>query len=246
MLLFDRREFRVWRWWEVLFDLVIAYAASMLAAGLLASGSSRVVAYWVFAEPYSYDFDWTNYVLIWVIQPCFFASFLVAMGIGRGYTGEVLWSPLPVWSWRPWSIVAAVSVAWYIVENLVLYLWFENDLVADTESFLYLFSTPLAGIVAIAAVVIAPVSEEFVFRRILLVPLARSRLGFPGAAILTSLLWASAHFYSWPQTAFVFLAGIAFCYLARWAGSIWPGTAAHALYNFCAVVGTLLYLQNSG
>jgi hypothetical protein len=127
---------------------------------------------------------------------------------------------------------------------MMLLTWFKEEALRDAEIFMYLLSTPFAGIVAFLAIVVAPFSEELIFRRILLGPLANSRIRFPGAAILTSLLWAVIHMYSWPATAFVFASGVALCYLARYAGSIWPGIAAHAAFNACAIVGTIWYLQN--
>jgi membrane protease YdiL (CAAX protease family) len=227
-----------------MFDVAVAYAASLIIASWIASGSSHFLAYALYAHPSGNDFDWTNYVVSWGIEPSVFAGLLAAIGVGRGYTVDALWSPLPHWSWFTWGVLAVVYLAWALFEAVLLGTFFKEELHRDTEVFEYVLSTPLAGFLVIMMVVIAPISEEFVFRKILLDPLARSRLGFRGAAYLTSLVRAVIHFYSLPLTIFVFASGVAFCYLARSAKSIWPGVAAHAILNAYAAAVMLFNAQS--
>ena len=84
----------------------------------------------------------------------------------------------------------------------------------------------------------APLSEELLFRGFMLPPLTRTRLGFSGAAIVTSLIWSAVHFYSLPGSAVIFLLGLALSYMLWRTGSLWPGIFLHVILNgvFAATV----------
>ena len=102
------------------------------------------------------------------------------------------------------------------------------------------------GLVVLAAVVVAPLAEEFLFRRVLQGWLATVEplLG-PGSAIgLSSLAFAAAHAghgLGWmPLLALGAVLGV----IVRQTGSIVPAVLLHALFNAVSVV--LLLLQISG
>ena len=83
----------------------------------------------------------------------------------------------------------------------------------------------------------APLSEELLFRGFLLSALARSRLGFAGAAVVTTILWTALHAgYSIAGLVEVSLIGLFFSWLLWRTGSLRVPIFCHALYNTLIVV----------
>jgi membrane protease YdiL (CAAX protease family) len=86
--------------------------------------------------------------------------------------------------------------------------------------------------VAVLAVVIAPVTEEVVFRGVLY-PVARERLGLPGGVVATAALFAAVHpLVDW-LPLFVFAIGLALVYERR--GSLLAPITMHAANNALGV-----------
>lgn len=83
---------------------------------------------------------------------------------------------------------------------------------------------------AFAAVVLAPVTEEFMFRGLLLSHL-RARLGPFLAAALSALLFASIHPQGLVGIPAIFCMGLSFALIRQWRASLIPSIAAHALNN---------------
>jgi uncharacterized protein len=106
-------------------------------------------------------------------------------------------------------------------------------------------SDPLAiAVVVLAAIVVAPIAEEFLFRRVLQGWLETLPLG-PGVAIgLASLAFAVAHAGHGLAWLPLLVLGIVLGVLVRQTGSIMPAIVLHALFN--AVSVGLLLLQLSG
>lgn len=78
----------------------------------------------------------------------------------------------------------------------------------------------------------APLSEELLFRGFLFSALMRTRLGFPGAAVLSTIAWTSLHLgYSVTSLLLVFFIGLLFCFLLWRTGSLRVPIACHAAYN---------------
>ena len=108
-------------------------------------------------------------------------------------------------------------------------------------------SDPLAiAVVVVAAIVVAPIAEEFLFRRVLQGWLQTLPLPFGSASAigLTALAFALAHAghgLAWlPLLALGAVLGV----LVRQTGSIMPAILLHAFFN--AVSVGLLLLQLSG
>ena len=97
--------------------------------------------------------------------------------------------------------------------------------------------TRLAEIVS--AVIGAPISEELLYRGFMLPPLAKTRLGFWGATIVTTLLWTATHYYSWQGSLYIMGVGFALSYLLWRTGSILPSIALHGLLNLNDVIQAL-------
>lgn len=120
------------------------------------------------------------------------------------------------------------------VAGFTLAVWFVSpqDLASDLKALLPLirFDPLWAALLAIG--IGAPLSEELLFRGFLLPSLARSRLGFAGAALLTTAAWTALHFtYSIFGLVEVFLIGLYFCWLVWRTGSLWVPMFCHAAYN---------------
>jgi uncharacterized protein len=119
-----------------------------------------------------------------------------------------------------------------IILSAIQYSLVTRDIFADSLPFYPLVSGngwPLAfAVVGVGA----PLSEELLFRGFLLAALAQTRLGFPGAALCTTLLWTTLHAgYSLAGIAEVFTIGLFFCWLLWRTGSLRVVIVCHALYN---------------
>lgn len=87
----------------------------------------------------------------------------------------------------------------------------------------------------LVAVVIAPVAEEFLLRG-LLYRYVRAARGVLVAMLVSSLVWAVAHFY--PQLIVAFIVfGMIVAFVAERYKSLYPAIALHALYNGVLVIG---------
>lgn len=102
--------------------------------------------------------------------------------------------------------------------------------------------SPMWWAVILAAVVLAPLWEELTFRGFLLSALAKSRLGYWPAAIVSAGVWTVLHVgYSWPGLASVFLAGIGMSWIMWQTGSMRAVVAAHAVINAFALAVIYLF-----
>ena len=90
----------------------------------------------------------------------------------------------------------------------------------------------------LTATVLAPVTEEIIFRGVFFGGLA-ARWGFLPAALGSSLVFAGVHF-SLSALFPLFLVGLILCYLYRRTGSIYPPMVYHAVFNGVTLVIVLL------
>jgi|GEM_PF-1525998 len=99
-----------------------------------------------------------------------------------------------------------------------------------------------AGIViaAIYTVILAPLTEEFLFRGVLLRSLSKYGTGF--AVVLSSLLFGLIHGNIY-QAPFAFLAGIVLAYAAIRSGSIWRAVLVHFAVNLFSCLRDLAMLM---
>lgn len=116
--------------------------------------------------------------------------------------------------------------------ELLLYRLAGVELFTDGRWLLEGLRSPYWWAVILAAVVLAPLWEEVAFRGFLLSALAKSRLGFWPAAVLSAGLWTALHLsYSWPGLASVFLAGLGMGWIMLRTGSMRAVVVAHAVIN---------------
>jgi membrane protease YdiL (CAAX protease family) len=115
--------------------------------------------------------------------------------------------------------------------NAVLY-WLQSDVLSDMEQYLHLVRSEPWLLSVLAIGIGAPLMEELLFRGFLLSALARSRLGFAPAAVLTTGAWTALHWgYSVVGLLEVFGVGLYFSWLLWRTGSLWPPLICHAVYN---------------
>ena len=84
----------------------------------------------------------------------------------------------------------------------------------------------------------APLFEEILFRGFLFTAIAGSKLGAAGAILITSIVWALFHAgYVWQELVIITAFGFVLGWLVWQLGSVWPGIACHAVWNFCVLAG---------
>ncbi len=103
----------------------------------------------------------------------------------------------------------------------------------------------LAGVLPLlwlAMVVVAPITEELLFRGFLHRGWSPSWLGTSGTIVLTSALWALLHQqYGWLGILFIFVMGLLFGWLRQRSGTTTVTIVLHALNNLFAM--TIVALQ---
>ncbi len=98
----------------------------------------------------------------------------------------------------------------------------------------------LVVLTVIALVVLAPLGEELLFRALLLRTLA-ARIPFWWAALVSSALFAAAHFDAyllWPRWPGLIITGLALAWLYRWRG-YWASVSAHGTVNAVAAAALI-------
>jgi uncharacterized protein len=159
--------------------------------------------------------------------------------------------------WRLWqyAVFALLTVVTLVALQQLLFYFAAllgaeavdpmRDLRQLTE--LFRIDVPVTLIVlAVLAVVAAPLAEEFVFRGMLFAAFKKTRLGVAGSAVILSALWAVLHWgYSSQSLIALFGIGLLFAYIVWRTGSLWPAVVGHAANNLVAVA-VLMGLQAQG
>jgi len=84
-----------------------------------------------------------------------------------------------------------------------------------------------------------PVMEELAFRGVLFYSL-RHRFGSSSAALLSATIFGLLHFYGLPGFLMTLWIGLTWALVFERAGSLWPGIAAHSVYNLLYILGLVL------
>ena len=99
-------------------------------------------------------------------------------------------------------------------------------------------------ILLFAAIVVAPIAEEIMFRAFLFRGWAASRLTVPGTIFLTSAIWASIHLqYDWFGVAQIFCIGILFGYLRWRSRSTTLTILLHGVVNLAAAIEAAVIIE---
>lgn len=178
---------------------------------------------------------------VWLLGLQFIIIVLViaAAGLFGGRRAEVLALDRPA----PARLVIAAIVLMFAAQvayNAIVLPIARDTVLEDVRPYIEPLRSDAFWLFALAIVVGAPLSEELLFRGFLLSALARSRLGFFGGALLTTLGWTVLHAgYSGLGLVEVFLAGLFFSWLLWRTGSLWVPLICHALYNGVVLVALL-------
>jgi len=163
---------------------------------------------------------------------------LLAAGFFSSDRREVLALRSPVQGWRvlPLALVPlfAVTTVW----TSLLVLLNPEAVMHDLRPFQALLHGDGFWLMLIVIGIGAPLSEELLFRGFVFSALAKSKLGFVGAAALTSLLWMLLHLgYSVFGLIEVLAIGLYFAWLLVRTGSLWVTMFCHAVYNTVMALG---------
>jgi uncharacterized protein len=145
------------------------------------------------------------------------------------------------------AILAMVGLQ--VIVSIVQYFLVSGDMFADLRPFVDVALGPNWGLALLVVGIGAPLSEELLFRGFLLSALAKTRLGFAGAALISTTLWTALHAgYSLIGIVEVFTIGLFFSWMLWRTGSLRVPIFCHALYNslivcmlrFVALPGTAI------
>jgi CAAX protease family protein len=146
--------------------------------------------------------------------------------------------------WRPSSfhlgIAALAGVALAFALQPVLTLLHAPEVKSPVEQFT---KTPLSLVlIALTAVLAAPLFEELWFRGFLQ-PLLSRTFGTWAGIVITGILFGSMHIFeysnAWQYGFAIALVGIALGYVRARSGSVIPSTVMHACFNFMSVIALL-------
>jgi hypothetical protein len=166
-------------------------------------------------------------------------GFLTAFSLRPGTGG---WRAVLVSTGLVLALTVATRAAGWAYQVVVRALGWEMPRVADvrlTET----FGAGITGLVisVLLVVVLAPLVEELVFRRVVLDALT-SRTGPRIALIGQAVIFALYHMTPWLWGP-TFIVGIACGWLAQRRATLWPAIALHAAYN--AVLVAAVYYVGS-
>ncbi|MEO1207870.1 MAG: CPBP family intramembrane glutamic endopeptidase [Pseudomonadota bacterium] len=129
---------------------------------------------------------------------------------------------------KAFGVVLLVSMAY----SWLVYAIAPDTILQDVKPYMGMLRSDAAWLLAVIVIIGAPLSEELLFRGFLLSALAKTPLGFVGASIISTGLWAVLHAqYSVAGLIAVFVLGLAFCWLLWRTGSLWVPIVCHGLYN---------------
>jgi len=219
---------------------VSAVAAAVIIVAIAAAVATYLVGTLQLAPPIAIPTDlipadegriWRMAIWLLGMQVSIVALVLAAAGMFGGRRDEVL----AFNRHTPGRIFVAAVIVMLLAQvayNLVVLPFARDTMVQDVQPMLEPLQSDAFWLFALAIVVGAPLSEELLFRGFLLSALAQSRLGFIGAALLTTLGWTVLHAgYSGVGLVEVFLAGLLFSWLLWKTGNLWVPLICHGFYN---------------
>lgn len=152
---------------------------------------------------------------------------------------------LDKWDWGHLKIGVACGILILPINSIIVYVnigiyrIFGIDLSGETyvEFMLRQLSWPGFAVFALTAIVIAPVTEEIIFRRVIFSFLA-SKSSRIGSVLLCSLIFALIH-VNLKNLPALFVLGIVFQFLMIWRKSLYPAIIMHMTNNLAAILMSL-------
>jgi len=144
-------------------------------------------------------------------------------------------------SWVVWAFLAVLPIVFSVQWLMSLVVMPEAQNQPLLEFWMKSPDWLPRTLVAVMAVVFAPLAEEFIFRGYLY-GVAKQYVGPLWAGLAASLLFAAIHVHL-PAFAGLFLLALALTLVYEISGSIWAPILIHALFNGLALVLALLWPQ---
>lgn len=145
--------------------------------------------------------------------------------------------------WLPWTVGIGMVFAARVAVGVVAAALTHGTAAAQSSNVrLHAATAGTVVLLAVLAVVVAPVTEELMFRGVMLRSLMQ-RMRFWPAALISTAVFAGLHAYevrtlagALTLVAGVGVLGLANCYLVRITGRLVPGIMVHASFNALAVL----------
>ena len=142
-------------------------------------------------------------------------------------------------------VLAGVTAlaCWHVVQAALvrmLDLRLPRQILVDTLE--HSGSSLQIGMISLLAVVLAPVSEELLFRGVLYLPV-RSRIGSVGAGLVVSVLFAAVH-WNLAGLVHLFILALLLTALLEATGSMIVPILVHSVHN-CASLAIILVTRSA-
>ncbi len=188
-------------------------------------------------EAKKYSMIWTIVMQMMLVALCF--------GAGRLFGGN----PLDVLALRKprqgWGVLLPAFAVLFFATGIysgISYLLWPQWVIGDLKPFYEMMHSGAGIWLALAGVIGAPFSEEFLFRGFLLGALAQSPVGFLGGVLITNVAWTMLHAqYSIVGLGEVFLVGLIQSWLLWRTGSLWVPIICHGFYNGLILLALFLF-----
>lgn len=231
---------RIWGYWATFGWALLAFLVGQFAA-------LAVLVWWRIGDlstVLDVPFDGVAVALfILIANPITIAILMLAIRLARASQAEYLALAVP--QTRDLRVGIICIVGLIAISDAVLYVT-GQPLVTPFQ--LQSYSTAAAeGWLApflIAAVIVAPASEEIIFRGFLFRGWARSDRSAWPAIVVISVLWAALHVqYDWTGILQIFIIGL-FLGWMRWrSGSLLLTVLLHALFNLEGMAETIVQIR---
>lgn len=129
----------------------------------------------------------------------------------------------------------------YLYDSEALLANYRSDVAPYLEAMRDANARLIVPMLLVTAIVLAPLSEEFLFRGFLMSGLTKWRWGFWVPAVLSTLIWTVPHGYSVTGTTLVVVYGLYFSWLLWRTGQLWLPLICHAFANVLAMTGIAIY-----
>lgn len=159
------------------------------------------------------------------------------------YPKKLSWSELGIKSFsvKEWKHILLSSILLLVGATIIVILtsfignsWENSKTAAIQQNVTFL----TALIAFVSAAVISPIYEE-IFYRGFLYRWLRTRIGFTGALIISSLIFTIVHIPTYNVMPVNFFSGVIFALAYERTGSIWPSVVIHGLTNGVMVLLTI-------
>lgn len=229
-----------WGGWAAFFMSISFYIFQIITMAVIGIGLVTALhSFDVFIGEYS-NSDIPSFINIGIITVL--ASFILTFGfvlfagvLRGGSLGNTLLLKSPVNPIANVIFGVVLMTLFFISFSYVIETFFATDAV-ESEAMMKLIFRKFnesdflwAGIAII--VIGAPFLEETIFRGFLLASLSKTRLGFWGAAVVSSAMWTTMHWYAISMAVGLFVFGLLLSLMVRRTGSIWVSILMHGIWN---------------